>query len=721
MRRLSQIILFLGLAVYLHGQSPHGEDFTLSCDDCHTAEGWKLLSGSTAFDHNSTAFPLEGLHQTVNCKSCHSSLVFSEAKAECMACHTDMHNQTVGFACERCHTPRSWIVENITEIHQLSRFPLLGPHNMADCYDCHLTVSLLEFQPLGIECIDCHQEEYMATSQPNHTLSGFSTDCSDCHSMNSFAWVSSGFNHDFFPLSEGHAVNDCSQCHKNGDDYSSASPECYTCHLSDYSATTNPNHYTANISNTCDECHTTQPGWKPAEFELHDAQYFPIYSGSHNGEWISCAECHTNSSSYAVFTCIDCHDHNQPDMDDEHEGIGGYFYNSQACFECHPTGDEEGSFNHNASNFPLTGTHTTTECSECHAQGYAGTPTVCFECHSEQFNLSTNPNHLIAEISNECDLCHSTAPDWIPATFDVHNEYYALTGAHAPIANDCYDCHAGDYINTTNECAGCHTPEFNETTNPNHVVAGISNNCESCHTTQADWAPATFPVHDEYYPLTGAHTTIANDCFECHAGDYNNTPNECAGCHIPAFNGTTNPNHVNLGLSNACESCHTTQPEWNPAAFPVHNDYYLLEGAHAVIASDCYSCHAGNYNTTPSTCYACHTAEYNQTNDPPHASAQFPTTCEDCHTQSAWEPSTFEHDGQYFPIYSGKHQGEWDQCSDCHNNPGNYAVFTCLTCHTQGETDNDHDEVQGYVYESNACLACHPDGDDGSNKQIKMR
>jgi len=67
----------------------------------------------------------------------------------------------------------------------------------------------------------------------------------------------------------------------------------------------------------------------------------------------------------------------------------------------------------------------------------------------------------------------------------------------------------------------------------------------------------------------------------------------------------------------------------------------------------------------------------------------------------------------YFPIYSGEHEGKWNQCSDCHTNPSNYAVFTCLTCHGLTETNNQHNGVSGYVYESNACLECHPDGSGG--------
>ena len=52
--------------------------------------------------------------------------------------------------------------------------------------------------------------------------------------------------------------------------------------------------------------------------------------------WSNCAECHTNPASYAQFTCIDCHEHNQADMNDKHGDVQGYTYNSPACFACHP-------------------------------------------------------------------------------------------------------------------------------------------------------------------------------------------------------------------------------------------------------------------------------------------------------------------------------------------------------------------------------------------------
>ncbi|MCF6170948.1 MAG: hypothetical protein L3J66_08230 [Bacteroidales bacterium] len=650
MRELSLIVLLFVSLFNPSSDSSHGKNFNLSCEDCHTSEGWKVDKNNISFDHNITDFPLQGTHRDVNCTSCHSSLVFSEAEPECMSCHTDMHEQTVGFDCERCHNTNSWIVEDITELHQHSRFPLLGGHITADCYDCHLTASLLRFDPVGVECVDCHRDNYLATTSPNHVESDYSTDCAICHRMNAFSWSGADFAHTTFPLTQGHAINDCAECHKDPNDYSNISSECFACHETNYFATTNPNHQQVGLSTDCLECHTTNPGWKPAAFTAHDNLYFPIYSGEHNGEWNDCVDCHTNPDNYALFTCTTSQCHEKNDMDDEHKGVGGYIYESIACLDCHPNGSGDG-FNHNTSAFPLTGAHTDAECENCHADGYSGTSTVCVDCHNANYT---------------------------------------------------------------------------ETTNPNHVGIGLSDDCESCHTTDPGWQPATFNNHNDYYALTGAHTTIANDCANCHHGDYNNTANTCTGCHEENYNQTTNPNHLAIGLSNDCEACHTTQAGWQPATFNNHNDYYQLNGAHASIANNCIDCHEGNYNSTPNTCVGCHLEDYNQTNDPPHASAQFSTDCVLCHTESVWKPSTFDHDGQYFPIYSGEHNGEWDVCADCHTVPSDYSLFSCIDCHehNKADTDGEHNGVSGYVYNSIACLDCHPTGSEDFGKthnQFKIR
>ncbi len=848
MRKLSLIIaLIFGTFVLAAQDSPHGDKLSFDCLDCHTTDAWIFSAATATFSHDKTDFKLEGQHVFTDCKACHTSLVFSETNTSCVDCHTDMHNSTVGLDCARCHDSKSWLVSNITEIHQITRFPLLGAHNTADCAACHTSSSKLEFQPLGVECVDCHRSDYLAATNPNHQQAGLSTDCIECHKLEAFTWSSQGFNHDFFPLTKGHELNDCATCHTAGV-FEPISPDCYTCHQNDYLTARNPSHQNSGFTTSCTDCHTTEPDWKPAKFDIHDDYYFPIYSGEHRGEWESCSDCHTQPESYAVFSCTTCHEHNQGDMDDEHRGINGYSYTSLACYACHPLGREEGAFNHDATGFPLKGAHLQNSCLDCHSNGFSSTSNTCISCHTSNYNQAVNPNHLTAGISAECQTCH-TEEGWTPSLFDhVVTTGFALTGGHsgkqcaechigttsaaspecvschqanynsapnhlsqnypteclnchtvssweaanfdhnatnfpltgAHISTECSACHTNGYAGTSTTCSACHTNNYNAAQNPVHATAGISTDCETCHTTSV-WAPSQFdhlvstgfgltgghsgkqcaechigttsaaspecvschqanynsaPNHlsQNYpteclnchtvtsweasnfdhnatnFPLTGAH--ISTECSACHTNGYAGTSMLCSTCHSTDYNSTTNPSHASLGLSTSCELCHTTNPGWEPAQFPNHNDYYALNGAHASVSNNCYLCHNGNYTSTPNSCYGCHSSDYNNTSDPAHAAASFPTDCDACHTENAWEPATFDHDGQYFPIYSGEHRGEWNSCADCHTNNTNYSVFSCITCHehSQSNTDGEHRDVRDYVYSATSCFTCHPDG-----------
>jgi hypothetical protein len=477
-------------------------------------------------------------------------------------------------------------------------------------------------------------DEYNATTNPNHASAGFSTNCIECHSVNGFDWTTESINHSFFPLTGGHDIVNCAECHTSGD-YGNTPTDCYACHQEDYMAAINPNHQSQGFPTDCMQCHTTDPDWTPAIYASHDAEFFPIYSGEHNGEWSLCQDCHPNPSNYAEFTCLTCHTNSETTSD--HEGIPGYSYNSTACLACHPMGEGEDAFNHNLTNFRLAGVHSTTDCINCHSAGYAGTPM---------------------------------------------------------------------------DCEACHTAEFNQASNPNHNTLGLSMDCASCHTEEPEWNPATFANHNEYHVLNGAHAVIASDCAICHNGDYINTPNTCVECHLESYNATTNPEHITFNFSTECESCHS-ESDWEPAAFANHNDYYALNGAHATIANDCAICHNGDYINTPNTCIGCHQSDYNNTTDPNHLAAQFPTDCESCHSENAWEPATFDHDGQYFPIYSGKHLEAWNTCLDCHTNTGNYSVYACIECHehsNQADLADKHSDLPDYIYTSQGCFDCHPTG-----------
>ena len=917
MQKLSYVVilLFIITNVIISQTSPHGEEMKIECNVCHSTESWSV--SDSKFDHSTTEFELIGQHQDVSCQSCHTTLKFNEAESDCQSCHVDIHENSVGFDCARCHASNSWIVTDVEEIHRMSRFPLLGTHKIADCNECHESNTLLNFKPLGVTCYDCHISDYQATTAPNHIASNYSTDCEECHSINSVSWGGAGIVHDFFPLTGGHDIDDCYSCHQPNS-FEGLSQDCNSCHSNDYNNTTNPSHVALGFSTDCQECHNIN-GWKPATFD-HDTRFFPIYSGEHNGEWDECSDCHTNSNDYALFSCLSCHEHNQTDMNDEHSGISGYVYESNACFACHPTGSEDGSFSHTQA-FPLIGSHSNATCSDCHETSYSSTSSECVACHQANFDNAQNPNHVGAGISQQCEACH-TATDWAPSTFShvstgfellgnhatvdcadchegntttavqecsachqadfdnalnpnhklagislecevchsstdwvpssfshattgfellgshatvdcsdchegntnsavqdcfsCHEDKYnsakdhltqkfpvdcqichnvvsweettfehnttnfPLTGAH--INSDCGSCHIAGYAGTNTECSSCHQTNFDNAQNPNHIISGISLKCEECHST-TNWVPSSFSHATTGYELLGSHATVdcadchegntanaVQDCFSCHENEYNNaqdhlaqnfpiecemchntvtwiettfnhsttnfpltgehvnsdcsdchssgyanTSTECLSCHQIDFDNSTNPNHQSLGLSTDCSICHTTVPGWEPAEFPDHNNYFQLVGAHATIANICIDCHDTGYNNTPIECIGCHETNYNNTNNPSHTAAQFSTECELCHTENAWSPSTFDHDTQYFPIYSGNHQDEWNECFECHTTQNNYSLFSCIDCHEHSnktEVDDDHNEVNDYVYESTACYDCHPNGDE---------
>ena len=110
-----------------------------------------------------------------------------------------------GPDCSRCHIQVSWLVNNINEIHQKSRFPLLGAHRTADCSQCHKSESLLRYDVTGVNCIDCHREIIWQQQIQIMSSQECQEDCSSCHPVNAFQWTGAGFNHNVFPLVQGHS------------------------------------------------------------------------------------------------------------------------------------------------------------------------------------------------------------------------------------------------------------------------------------------------------------------------------------------------------------------------------------------------------------------------------------------------------------------------------------------------------------------------------------
>ena len=142
-----------------------------------------------------------------------------------------------------------------------------------------------------------------------------------------------------FRLLGAHVPLPCAACHV-GPGFDPLFPgvtsdqDCVGCHQDDYDSA-DPDHAGSGFPTTCTSCHNTDR-WDDAIFTEHDALFFPIFSGAHNGKWGSCADCHDVPSDFAAFNCLSCH--NQPQMDEKHKEEPGYAYESAACYDCHPNG-----------------------------------------------------------------------------------------------------------------------------------------------------------------------------------------------------------------------------------------------------------------------------------------------------------------------------------------------------------------------------------------------
>ncbi len=321
-------------------QNPHGS-FAAECGLCHGAKAWTPPEISSRFDHGQSGFALTGAHAAASCGACHLTLDFKQSETQCASCHEDTHRGELGTDCAHCHSSRSFIDRTgMARAHQLTRFPLTGSHVVLDCESCHPGVvqGHLRFVNTRAECESCHLEDYRGAMDPNHTASSFPLECAACHST--LGWTGARFDHarSNFPLTGAHRSLSCQSCHADGV-YAGTATDCASCHRDDYDRTTDPGHAAAGFPLDCASCHSTST-WNGARFD-HDGSFFPIYSGRHRGRWQSCAECHTNPTSYATFTCLECHEHsNQTETDGHHREIAGYRYESQACYSCHPRGEE---------------------------------------------------------------------------------------------------------------------------------------------------------------------------------------------------------------------------------------------------------------------------------------------------------------------------------------------------------------------------------------------
>ena len=288
--------------------------------------------------------------------------------------------------------------------------------------------------------------------------------------------------------------------------------------------------------------------------------------------------------------CSACHLENGTVFGIDHGEVFG------PCVACH-----NGTL---ASGKSMTHVPATDMCDACHTTT-AFVPAIvvdhtqvlgaCIECHNNVLAMGKPPTHFPA--TDVCEACHSTVV-WVPVIRVDHNQ----------VIGDCFSCHNGlfattkppTHISTTDFCGACHsttawvpviTVDHNEvigfcndchTSPASHVAAGITQQCDSCHSVRSWFNPSNpLPVTPgpPQQPPPGpgtplkpvTHIPTSNNCAACHSSqswipvtrvDHDEVFGLCINCHNGVVATGKGPSHI--PSSNSCNVCHTVSL-WIPA------------------------------------------------------------------------------------------------------------------------------------------------------------
>ncbi|MBI5838421.1 MAG: hypothetical protein HZB25_14385 [Candidatus Eisenbacteria bacterium] len=666
-----------------------------NCLQCHNAVAWKPAQ----FDHNATQFALTGQHSQALCVTCHGAPWKVTPSTDCYSCHKAKYDATatpphqsagLSTACATCHNTGGWA--GATFNHAGTRFPLSGGHSAAQCAQCH--GAPWKVSP-SLECYSCHRPDFETTSSPPHVTGNLPTTCATCHTT--AAWAGATFDHSVtrFPLQGSHAPVQCSQCH--GTPWKPApSLECFSCHKAAYDATKTPPHASSGIQTNCTTCHSPT-AWASGTFD-HATTRFALV-GAHRAA--QCVDCHGNPWKTSMsMDCYSCHRPTYEATKSPPHAAGGIPTN---CATCHTTTAwGNGSFDHAATGFALSGSHSSVQCSNCHGSPWKAVPaTDCYSCHRNRYDATKTPPHASSGIQTTCATCHTTA-SFLTATFDHSSTRFPLSGAHT--AAQCADCHGSPWkTGMSTDCYSCHRSDYNGVTNPNHVASGFPTNCVMCHGTTA-WKGSAFNHAATAFPLSGAH--VATQCTQCHGSPWVARPaKDCYTCHKSNYDGTAAPPHASSGIQTNCTSCHTTA-SYAGGTFNHSTTPFPLTGAH--VATECATCHGTPWKVGMSTdCYSCHKSNYDGTASPPHAASGIQTTCATCHNTSSYAGGTFNHSTTPFAL-TGAHAAV--QCATCHGSPWRVGMSTdCYSCHK-----TTYDATKSPAHASSGlptiCATCHTTG-----------
>lgn len=465
------------------------------------------------------------------------------------------------------------------------------------------------------------------------------------------------------PVVKGHAKyeQDCKQCH-NVFDKKNQNRLCLDCHKK-INKDINKNQgyhgkHTVIKKTKCYSCHIEHKG-RAADIVKLDEKTFQHrltdFELKDSHKKVQCSSCHVKNKKYreASHQCHSCHKEN-----DVHKGKLG-----KQCSNCHNEKSwSDISFDHDKTDFGLTGRHVKISCNSCHINNkYEKTPTSCNSCHAiDDVHKGKN--------GTQCKKCHNSR-SWKKLKFD-HNKdtQFKLTGRHKN--QTCIACHPKNpyKVKVKKTCVSCHQAVDKHNKN-------YGTKCNTCHNTKK-WSQITFNhKRDTKYALTGKHKSV--QCTSCHteAIDQQNLSDRCYSCH------QLDDVHKNKTETN-CNKCHTTKNWHENIRFDHDLTSFPLLGLHAITA--CNDCHINQqYTNTKKSCYACHKS------DDTHK-LRLGSDCQRCHTPNDWKLWQFDHNKDTSFALDGSHQKI--HCYSCHQQAVDSQVEigqTCGDCHSADDVHNN--------------------------------
>jgi hypothetical protein len=153
-----------------------------------------------------------------------------------------------------------------------------------------------------------------------------------------------------------------------------------------------------------------------------------------------CESCHYKQRDWIFIgtsvACIECHKN-------IHENeLKPEFLTDNNCEICHQTENWHTiTFDHNKTDFPLLGKHSSVSCGSCHTKEENGAKSIIFTSQKKDCESCHKDAHFgqfrVDGIS-DCGRCHAYE-NWKPERFDHNKTEFSLEGAHEKV--ECAKCH----------------------------------------------------------------------------------------------------------------------------------------------------------------------------------------------------------------------------------------------------------------------------------------